>query len=157
MCNTFILKGSLRSRRGINLSVDDAFPMALTASVSPQGTLRDNESKKQKPANKLTTLFSPLSKVRNVKMSSSMTKPAKWHEHPAKTQISLGICPVWSESSLSAQRNLGTLWAHREDSSDWANAQADLGLRWVHMSLCWFCHAVTRICKSYEPEHSKNL
>ena len=24
-------------------------------------------------------------------------------EHPAKTQISLGIRPVWSESSLSAQ------------------------------------------------------
>ena len=32
-----------------------------------------------------------------------MTKPTKWHVHPAKTQISLGICPVWSESSLRAQ------------------------------------------------------
>ena len=29
--------------------------------------------------------------------------------HPAKTQISLGICPVWSDSSLSAWRNLGPL------------------------------------------------
>ena len=39
--------------------------------------------------------------------------------HPAKTQISLGICPVWSESSLSAWRKLGPLatqWAHSEDS-----------------------------------------
>ena len=38
---------------------------------------------------------------------------------PAKTQISLGIRPVWSESSLPAWRNLGSLathWAHREDS-----------------------------------------
>ena len=38
---------------------------------------------------------------------------------PAKTQISLGIRPVWSESSLSAWRNLGSLathWAHCEDS-----------------------------------------
>ena len=38
---------------------------------------------------------------------------------PAKTQISLGICPGWSESSLSAWRNLGSLatnWAHSEDS-----------------------------------------
>ena len=37
----------------------------------------------------------------------------------AKTQISLGIHPVWSESSLSAWRNLGTLathWVHSEDS-----------------------------------------
>ena len=38
---------------------------------------------------------------------------------PAKTQISLGICPVWSESSLSAWRKLGSLtthWAHYKDS-----------------------------------------
>ena len=38
---------------------------------------------------------------------------------PAKTQISLGIRPVWSESSLSAWRNLGpsaTHWAHCKDS-----------------------------------------
>ena len=38
---------------------------------------------------------------------------------PAKTQISLGIRPVWSESSLSAWRSiesLATHWAHSEDS-----------------------------------------
>ena len=37
----------------------------------------------------------------------------------AKTQISLGNHPVWSESSLSAWRNLESLatqWAHSEDS-----------------------------------------
>ena len=36
---------------------------------------------------------------------------------PAKTQISLGIRPVWSESSLSAWRKVGTLdthWTHSE-------------------------------------------
>ena len=39
--------------------------------------------------------------------------------HPAKTHISLGIRPVWSESSLSAWRTLGPLaihWAHSKDS-----------------------------------------
>ena len=38
---------------------------------------------------------------------------------PAKTQISLGIRSVWSESSLSAWRypgSLATHWAHSEDS-----------------------------------------
>ena len=38
---------------------------------------------------------------------------------PAKTQISLGIRPVWSESSLSAWRKSGSLathWAHSENS-----------------------------------------
>ena len=49
-----------------------------------------------------------------------------WHDktnkmsvRPAKIQISLGICPVWSESSLSAWRKFGSLaihWTHREDS-----------------------------------------
>ena len=32
-----------------------------------------------------------------------MTKPTKWHVRPAKTLISLDICPVWSKSSLCAQ------------------------------------------------------
>ena len=52
-------------------------------------------------------------------MSDRMTKPTKWPMCQTKTQISLGICPVWSESSLSAWRNIGpltTYWAHSEDS-----------------------------------------
>ena len=60
---------------------------------------------------------------------------------PAKTQISLGIRPVWSESLLSAWRKLGPLathWAHSEDWSDWADAQADLSLRWAHTHLVGF-------------------
>lgn len=59
-----IFQGSLRSRRGINLSIDDSqFPMALTTSVSPQGTLREVDTRKQKQPSKLTTLFSPMNKV----------------------------------------------------------------------------------------------
>ena len=60
---------------------------------------------------------------------------------PAKTQISLGIRPVWSESSLSAWRKLGSLatrWAHSADWSDWADAQADLSLRWAHIHFVGF-------------------
>ena len=55
--------------------------------------------------------------------------------HQAKTRISLGIRPVWSGSSLSAWRKLGSLathWVYSEDWSDWADAQADLSLRWAH-------------------------
>ena len=37
---------------------------------------------------------------------------------------------------LSTQRRL---W------SDWADAQADLSLRWAHMPFCWFCHEVAHI------------
>ena len=39
-------------------------------------------------------------------------KTNKMTVRPAKTQISLGICPVWSESSLSAWRKLGSLATH---------------------------------------------
>ena len=53
-------------------------------------------------------------------MSCLMTKQTKWPLPQAKTLISLGICPVWSESSLSSWRNLGSLathWAPSEDSN----------------------------------------
>ena len=67
--------------------------------------------------------------------STSTTKSTKWPVRPAKTQIILGIRPVWSVFAvcmkkpwvlsypLSAQRRL---W------SDWVDAQADLSLLWVH-------------------------
>ena len=49
----------------------------------------------------------------------SHDKTNKMSVRPAKTQISMGIRPVWSESSLSAWRNLGSLathWEHSENS-----------------------------------------
>ena len=65
-----------------------------------------------------------------------MTKPTKWHVHPAKTQISLGIRQsrsAWAfaqsdQSSLSAW----ILW------SDWAAAQADPSLQWAHSHFVGF-------------------
>ena len=51
-------------------------------------------------------------------VSRVTTKPTIWHVCPAETPISLGIRPVWSESSLSPWRNnksLATHWAQSED------------------------------------------
>ena len=72
---------------------------------------------------------------------------------PAKTQISLGIRPVWSvfpvhmkkawvlSYPLSAQRRL---W------SDWADAQADLSLRWAHTHFVGFVMSwLISICLLY--------
>ena len=42
-------------------------------------------------------------KIRYIILSRSMAQPNKWHVHPAKTQMILGIRPVWSDSSLCAQ------------------------------------------------------
>ena len=47
----------------------------------------------------------PLAKVRMhfLSVSHLMTNPTKWPLRPAKTQISVGVRPVWSESSQCAQ------------------------------------------------------
>ena len=61
--------------------------------------------------------------------------------HPVKTQIGLGISPVWSESSLCAQwiaKDPSFLHADSEDWSDWVDTQADLSLRWAHNHIVGF-------------------
>ena len=50
-------------------------------------------------------------------VSHSMTKPTKLPFRPEKIQISLDIRPVWSESSLSIWRNIGS------SSTHWAPAK----------------------------------
>ena len=54
--------------------------------------------------------------IRRQHLNRLMTKPTKWLS--AQRQISMGICPVWSESLLSAWRKLGSLATH------WANSKA---------------------------------
>ena len=109
---------------------------------------------------RVTEFLVSMAYCNNLKTSLShlMTKPTKWHVCPANTQISLGICLVWSESfftrtvkthppslirvfavrvkkacvlsyPLSAQRRL---W------SDWTDAQADLSFRWAHTHFVGF-------------------
>ena len=71
-----------------------------------------------------------------------MTKPTKWPVHPAKTQISLCMCIVWSEYSLCAQREDKDTRFLQVDSED---PYQYLSLRWAHMPFCWFCHAVAHM------------
>ena len=62
-------------------------------------------------------------------------KTNKMTVHLAKTQISLGICPVWSESSLCTQwvaKDPSFLHANSEYWLHWVDAQADLSLCWAH-------------------------
>ena len=37
------------------------------------------------------------------------------------------------------------LHADSEDCTDWADAQADLCLRWAHRSFYWFCRAAAQM------------
>ena len=62
-----------------------------------------------------------------------------------KTQISLGICPVWSESSLSAWRNRGSIathWVHSEDSN-----QTGRMLRLIWALAGCTCHFVSFVMR----------
>ena len=71
---------------------------------------------------RLDRLFSKISKSSSLKvgyyLSWSKTKPTKWPVRQAKTQIRLAICPVWSESSLSAWRRFGSLTTHKVPSKE---------------------------------------
>ena len=81
-------------------------------------------------------------------LSRLVTKTNKMACASSETQISLDIRPVWSESSLTAWRKLGSLathWAPSKDWLDWADAQADLRIRWAQMPFCWFCHAAAHL------------
>ena len=76
-----------------------------------------------------------------IKYEPQHDKTNKMSVHPTKTPISLGIRPVWSESSLCAQwvaKDPRFLHADSEDWSDWAYAQADLSLRWAHTQFVGF-------------------
>ena len=76
-------------------------------------------------------------------------KTNKMSVRPAKTQISLGICSVWSESSLCAQclAKDPRLW------SDWADAKADLSLcrthtHFVGFVMSWLIYSFSKTAKT---------
>ena len=80
---------------------------------------------------------------------------AAWQNNrPAKTQISLDIRIVWSESSLCAEwvaKDPRCLHADSEDWSDWADAQADRSLPWAHVPFCWFSLVAAHLPSCYTP------
>ena len=87
---------------------------SLLVSPRPRSVCRPTVKMKNVGTRKICHLSS-----RFYHVSRIVTKPTKWYVYPAKTQISLGIHPVWSESSLSAWRKLGSLathWTYSKDS-----------------------------------------
>ena len=81
-------------------------------------------------------------------MSQRMTKPTKWHVRPAKTQISLGIRPVCSESSLSAWWKLESLATHWVQSENFDQTGRMPRLIWVFAGrTCYFVGFVVRWLK----------
>ena len=53
------------------------------------------------------------------------------------------VRPVWSVFAVRMQKAWVLsypLSVQRRLWPDWADAQADLSLRWAHIPFCWFCH-----------------
>ena len=74
-------------------------------------------------------------------MSRDMTKPTKMDVCPATTQVSLGMRPVSSVFAVHMKKAYVLsypLSAQWRLSSDWADAQADLSLRWAHSHFVGF-------------------
>ena len=58
------------------------------------------------------------------------------------------ILPVWSVFAVRMKKAWVLSYpvsAQQRHWSDWADAQADLSLRWAHRSFCWFCHEAAQI------------
>ena len=68
--------------------------------------------------------------------------PSKDSDQPVHLHILFRVFAVHSEDSQGPK---ASSCGQRRLCSDWANAQADLKVRLVHRSFCWFCHAVARI------------
>ena len=75
-------------------------------------------------------------------MSHDMTKSTKWHDSDQP-----GHSPSLSYP-LSALRRLG---------SDWADAQADLSLRWAHNQFCWFCHEAAQLSLQWQRKEAAKV
>ena len=68
-------------------------------------------------------------------------KTNKMDVRPAKTQVSLGIRPVWSVFAVRMKKAWALsypLSAQQRLWSDWLDAQADLSLRWAHSHFVGF-------------------
>ena len=106
----------------------------------------------------LVWLFSPVVSSPPRPFEPPHDKTNKMTVHPANTQISLGIRPVWSVFSARSMGSSGpklSSCGQRRLWSDWVDAQADLSLRWVHMPFCWFCHEAAHFaCLSVVKGHT---
>ena len=83
----------------------------------PSMHTRDSQ-KVRGPFNYVRIILSCFHSLIKANIRRSTAKPTKWHVRPAKTQNSVGIRPIRSESSLSAWRNIRYLATNSANSKD---------------------------------------
>ena len=83
-------------------------------------------------------------------LSRLMTKPTKWHVRPAKTPISLGICPVWSVFAVRMKKDRVLSYPLSAQRRLWSD-QSDLCLRWTHSHLYRTCFSMGDLSAQVRP------
>ena len=82
---------------------------------------------------------------RHYKTNKMICAPSEDSDHPGHPPSLIRDCAVRLKQNWVLSYPLS---AHRRLWSDWANAQADLSLRWAQRSFCWFCHEVAQNASS---------
>ena len=80
-------------------------------------------------------------------------KTNKMTVHPVETQISLGFCPVWSESSQCVQwvaENPVFLHADSKDSDQTGCMPQPIRVFTGCMPFCWFCHEAAHLWLKFQ-------
>ena len=92
------------------------------------------------------TVYSLLHEPHRDKTNKMARAPSKTSDQPGHPPslirvfaIRLKKARILSYPLIAQQR----LW------SDWADAQADLSLRWAHTPFCWFCHDAAHMTENW--------
>ena len=94
---------------------------------------------------------------KNNKMTFAPSEDSDQPGHPPN------LIRVFAVRSTDSQGPNGPSCEQRRLWSDWADAQADLSLRWAHRLFCWFCRAaahyfnnekIARQCHNHRSPHS---
>ena len=87
-----------------------------------------------------------INELQHDKTNKMTCVPSKNSDQPEHPPSLIRVFPVCMKKVRVLQ--LATHKVQSKDWSDWADVQADLSLRWVHRSFCWFCHAAAQIIKN---------
>ena len=85
-----------------------------------------------------TKQFEPPHYKTNKMMWTQWELRSAWASTQSDQSLHSGSVGGWGPNVPSCGQR--RLW------SDWADAQADLSLRWAHWSFCWFCHEAAQSC-----------
>ena len=96
----------------------------------------------------ITANFSDLNEPPNDKINKRTCAPSKESDQPRHLPSLIRVFAVRIKKPWILSYPLNAQWRLW---LDWADTQADLSLRWVHRSFCWFCHVAAQMIHIFLP------